>query len=152
MSEGMARAFQQLRLNEAACLGLREAIRPLVDSRVPLGKVVDFCQRLYCAHYSLESDPDCEVADFPIDIDEIMIINNYVSSEDGEWAKDVLHQTRQVLYELTTGHEAVRLASSKDAKLLFEGVTLDPDEAIKPPAPEEPEEDKSERPGEEKVV
>ncbi len=149
MGEDMARAFQHLRLTGDICLGLREAVRP---SDGPPGRVEDFCTRLYLAHFSLESDPDRKVADFPLDVAEIMIINNHVSSEDGEWAKDVLHQTRQVLYELTTGHEAVRLASSKDADSLFEGVTLDPDEAAKPPTPEEPEEEKPEELEEEKAV
>lgn len=145
MNEDMVRAFQQLRLTDEICLGLRESIRPLVDSDIQPSKVEDFCNRLYLAHYSLESDPDRKVVNFPIDVDEIMIFNNDVSVEDGAWAKDVLHQTRQVLYELTTGHEAVRLASSKDAGLLFEGLTLDPDE-------EKPEEEKPKELGEEKGV
>jgi hypothetical protein len=126
----VARAYKQLRLDMATCLGLREAIRPGEhvedDSTSP---VEDFCRRLYLALYSLEADPDLEAVDFPVRVCDVMIINNFVSAEDGDWAKDVLHQTRQVLYEHTSGKEAVRLASSKDSKLVLEGLTLDPDAA-----------------------
>lgn len=148
----VARSYQHLRLNKDMCLGLREAVRPLID---PIGtgpdgssRMEDFCARLYLAHYSLESDPDLEDVDFPIDQHEIMIINNFVSVEDGEWAKAVLHQTRQVLYELITGHEAVRLASSKDVHHLLDDVNLGPIDAN---ALEEPEEQGPEEPNGEKV-
>lgn len=136
----MARAFTQLRLTRDICLGLREAIRPLNDPGGPPSRVADFCTRLYLAHYALEADPDLKDVDFPVDQAEIMIINNFVSAEDGEWAKDILHQTRQVLYELTTGHEAVRLASSEDVQRLeLGGLNLDPVEADLLAAPEESE-------------
>lgn len=134
MGDEMARTFQQLRLTRDACLGLREAIRPLNETAYTARKVAEFCTRLYLAFYNLEADPDLEYTDFAIDQDEVMIINHFVSAEDGEWAKDILHQTRQVLYELITGREAVRLASSEDAAQLFEGLTLDPE------TPSEPEE------------
>ncbi len=137
----MVRAYQQLRLDMNTCLGLREAIRPGVpeegDSSTSL--VEDFCRRLYLAHYSLEADPDLETINFPVGVCEVMLINNFVSAEDGDWAKDILHQTRQVLYEHTRGKEAVRLASSADSKLVLEGLTLDPD-AVPEPEPEEPDE------------
>ena len=142
MSEAMARVFQHLRLNEAACLGLREAVRPFVGpADWPTRAVADFCERLYLAHFSLESDPDCQTVDFPVNQDEIMLINNFVSGEDGEWAKDVLHQTRQVLYELTSGKPAIRLASVAEAKSVYAdlNMTLDPDKAARPPASEESE-------------
>lgn len=134
----MTRLFKHLSLNKAACEGLREAIRPFAIITIHQEEV-KFCTRLYLTLYSLEADPDLEYVDFIVDVDEIMIINNYVSLEDGDWAKDVLHQTRQVLYELTTGHEAVRLASSKYAESLFEGVTLDPDLESPPEQPEDSE-------------
>jgi hypothetical protein len=131
----MGRAFTQLWLTRDICIGLREAIRPFGESAyLPHGTVREFCIRLYRAHYSLEADPDREAVDFPVDHDEVLVINNFVSVEDGDWAKDVLHQTRQVLYELDTGHEAVRLASAEDVAQMFDGVTLDPDK--KPTDPE----------------
>lgn len=123
MGDEMARQFRHLRLSRDVCLGLREAIRPLSGLR----KAHAFCVRLYLGFYRLESDPDLETVDLEVDEDDLMIINQFVSAEEGDWAKDVLHQTRQVLYELTTGREAVRLASSQDAAQLFEGVNLDPD-------------------------
>lgn len=132
----MARAFLKLRLDKDMCIGLREAIRPGVQEDIAhSSRVEEFCRRLYLAHYSLEADPDMSMVDFVVEAHEIMIINNFVSVEDGAWAKDVLHQTRQVLYELNTGHEAVRLASSKDASQLLKGMTLDPD---KEPSLDEP--------------
>lgn len=124
----MARAYQHLRLDMPTCLGLREVIRPGVHDEDDSARQVEvFCRRLYLAMYALEADPDLETIDFAIQSSEVMIINNFVSAEDGDWAKDVLHQTRQVLYELTTGREAVRLASSADSKLVLDGVSLDPD-------------------------
>ncbi len=134
----MVRKYRHLRLDQDMCLGLREAVRPLADLIGPDRShgTVDFCARLYLAHYSLESDPDLVAVDLPINRDDIMNINNFVSVEDGEWAKAVLHQTRQVLYELTTGHEAVRLASSADVHHLLDDVSLESRE------PEEPEGEK----------
>jgi hypothetical protein len=130
----MGRAFTQLRLTRDICIGLREAIRPFGESAyLPHGTVREFCIRLYRAHYLLEADSDLEAIDFPLDRDEVLVINNFVSVEDGDWAKDVLHQTRQALYELDTGREAVRLASAEEVERMFESVTLDPDKG-----PEEP--------------
>ncbi len=144
MVDSMARAYQHLRLDMVACLGLRESIRPGVQEDDDAAiRVEEFCRRLYLAFYSLEADPDLETIDFPLNPHEVMLINNFVSAEDGDWAKDILHQTRQVLYELTTGHEAVRLASSADSKLVIEGLTLDPD-AEPQPAPEPKSDDSSE--------
>ena len=134
----MTRQFQTLRLDKDMCVGLREAIRPGVQEDIThASRVEEFCRRLYLAHYSLEANPDLSMVDFAIESHEVMIINNFVSVEDGAWAKDVLHQTRQVLYELSTGHEAVRLASMKDVDQLFTGLSLDPD---KEPSSDEPEE------------
>jgi hypothetical protein len=113
--------------------------------------VKDFCARLYLAHFSLESDPDLEDVDFSVDQDEVMIINNFVSAEDGEWAKGILHQTRQVLYELITGREAVRLASHEDVQRLgVSELNLDPADEDAPDQSEEPQ--GSEEEGEEVKV
>lgn len=126
------------------CHGLREAIRPGAQAEGDTAnRVEEFCRRLYLAFYSLEADPDLETIDFPLGVAEVMLINNFVSAEDGDWAKEILHQTRQVLYELTTGHEAVRLASSADSKLVLDGMTLDP--TVDPaPSVTEPEPENSE--------
>ncbi len=124
----MVRAYQQLRLDMAACFGLREAIRPGEHAEEEsTSSVEDFCRRLYLAFYALEADPDLKTINFPLRAAEVMLINNFVSAEDGDWAKDILHQTRQVLYEHTSGKEAVLLASSSDSNLILDGMTLDPD-------------------------
>lgn len=146
MADSMVRSYQHLRLDIPACFGLREAIRPGVqEDRDTASRVEEFCRRLYLAFYALEADPDLATIAFPIGDAEVMLINNFVSAEDGDWAKDILHQTRQVLYELTTGHEAVRLASSADSKLVLDGLTLDPTVDPEPSVTEpEPETDDSE--------
>ncbi len=137
----MVRSYQHLRMDMVTCCGLREAIRPGVqEDSDSTSRVEEFCRRLYLAFYSLEADPDLATVNFPLQSSEVMLINNFVSAEDGDWAKDILHQTRQVLYELTSGKEAVRLASSSDSKLVLDGLTLDPDVE---PGPE-PESDDSE--------
>jgi hypothetical protein len=122
----MPRAFKQLRLTLAMCGGLREAIRPLEETSHSPAAVVDFCRRLYLALYSLEADPELGAVDFPVSEDEIMIINNFLSAEDGDWAGQVLAQTRQVLFELTTGSESVLLASDKDVAAALDAVVLPP--------------------------
>ena len=124
----MGRQFQHLRLSREACLGLREAVRPFADTHAETSQMVKLCIRLYLALYRLEADPDLETVDLRVDQDEVLIVNHFVSVEDGDWAKDILHQTRQALFELATGREAVRLASSEDAGKLFEGVNLDLDQ------------------------
>ena len=115
----MSRLFQHLILNRTACQGLREAVRPFSDEDAP-----GFCMKFYDVFYDLEADIDKETVDLSISIEDIMLINNFVSAEDGNWAKDVLHQTRQVLYELTTKKEAVQLASTH----LLEGIEINLDE------------------------
>ncbi len=116
----MVRAFCSLRLTQQACLGLREAIRPLGDIAYSQTVVVDFCRRLYLALRTLEADPELEAVDLLISEEEIMVINNFLSAEDGAWAGDVLLQTRQALFELTTGRDAVVLVSREEKQKLFE--------------------------------
>lgn len=115
----MVRRFQSIWLTRPSCLGLREAIRPLAETSHSPRLVVDFCRRLYLALHSLEADPDREAADLSLSEDEVMVINNFVSAQDGDWAADVLLQTRQVLFELTTGREAIQLVSAEEAEKLF---------------------------------
>jgi len=125
----VTREYQHLLLDKLMCEGLREAIRPLVSTSYSPRLVLDFCERLYLAFYSLESDPEKETVDFPIDLEELMVINNFLSSQDGDWAVALLHQTRQVVYELTMQKAAMKLAFSSDVEKLF------PD-----PTPEKPPE------------
>lgn len=125
MGEDMGRKFQHLKLNQVACAGLRESIRPLTVTVYDQSVMFDFCTRLYLAHYQLEQDPDLEYVDFECSKSDVMLINHFVSSQNGKWAEDVLHQSRQVLYELTTNRQAVRLASSKEAARLLDGVRID---------------------------
>lgn len=127
MGDEMAREFRQLRLSKAMCAGLREVIRPPIDHPRTTEGVNAFCRRLYLAYYAFEADPDLAHASFAVNEADLMIINHFVSSEDGEWAQDVLHQTRQVLYELDTGKDAVRLAASEDVHKLI-GNTEQPSE------------------------
>ncbi len=117
MDDEMSREYRQLCLSKAMCAGLREGIRPPIDRSGPPDGVEDFCRRLYLAYYTFEADPDLDHASFAVNDDDLMIINHFVSSEDGDWAKDVLHQTRQVLYELDTGKVAVRLAANEDVTI-----------------------------------
>lgn len=151
MDDEMSREYRQLRLDQAMCAGLREIIRPPIDRSGPPDGVEGFCRRLYLAYYFFEADPDLDHASFAVNEADIMIINHFVSAEDGEWAKDVLHQTRQVLYELTTGKEAVRLAAAEDVERLVGEMTLDPDGAPPPEESEVLEEDEEPKPEGEKL-
>ncbi len=126
MGEEMTRQFKQLRLDKAMCAGLREIIRPSLDREGPPDGVEGFCRRLYRTYYSFEADPDLVTTSFPVNDEDLMIINHFLSTEDGEWAADILHQTRQVLYEMETGKAAVRLAANEDVERLVGQMTLDP--------------------------
>ena len=126
MGEEMTRQFKHLRLDKAMCAGLRELIRPPLDRSGPPDGVEGFCRRLYRTYYLFEADPDLTTASFAANDEDLMIVNHFLSAEDGEWAADILHQTRQVLYEMETGKEAVRLAASGDVERLVGQMTLDP--------------------------
>lgn len=115
----LGRQLRSLKLDRVACAGLREAVRPY--SAQPYS--INFCVRLYRCYYLLEADPDLEVAHLEMLPNDILLINQFLSAEDGNWAKEVLHQTRQALYELDTGKEAVRLASHEEVEKLL---TSDP--------------------------
>lgn len=129
----MGRVFGQLRLTRDMCAGLRETVRPFrqVDRDET---AAPFCDRLYAAYYALEADVDLGAVDFPVDAGDVMLINDCVSAEEGDWARDVLHQTRQALHELRTGKHAVRLAPADETDKLLVGLHLDPDA----PSPTQP--------------
>ena len=120
----MSRLFQHLLLNKVACQGLREAIRPLAHTESILYDSLRFCKNLYAVFYTLESAADLETVDLRITVEDIMLINNFVSVEDGAWAKDILSQTRQVFYELQTGKDATSLISAADTEHLLEGIEI----------------------------
>ena len=129
----MKRPFCGIRLTLPVALALREAIRPLF--LVPGGEepfAIRFCHALYLSIYQLESDPEVTEIEFPLLLSDVLLLNQYISSEDGDWAKDLLHQTRQALYELHTGKEAVRLASQAEVEALLikkpSGLELIPEE------------------------
>ncbi len=127
------RQYQHLLLDVAMCRGLRESVRPLTDgTSIAGGTIREFCERLYLAYYELERDPDLAAIDFAIDLDDVLLINHFVSAEDGDSAEALLAQTRMVLYEFKAKKPAVSLASSKDAALLFE-FEADPSKEPEPP-------------------
>lgn len=130
----MGRAFQQLKLSREDCGGLRESLRPLTPVLYDQTILIDLCERLYLAFYHLESDPDLATIDFAVTVEDLMLINHFVSAEEGGWAKGLLHQTRQALYELRSNKEAVRLASAQDTARLLDGIPIDlemPDTGVK---------------------
>jgi len=123
----VARPFAGIKLTRDHCAGLREVVRPYNEIELDPRIVEDFCERLYLAYYMLEADPDIEAVGFPISHDEVMVINHFVSAEDGGWSAELLHQTRQALYEQSTGKDAVRLASSEETHALFQDTALEGD-------------------------
>lgn len=89
---------------------LREAIRPLAET--PYGQIIiiKFCEKLYSVLLHFETRQVVEVAVMPLTVEEVMIINHFIGVEDGDWARDLLEQTRAVLYEWSTGKSPVYLA------------------------------------------
>jgi len=123
----VTRPFSGLKLTLGLCALLREAVKPYNETELDPRIIEDFCVRLYLAYYALEADPDIDAVGFPVSQDEILVINHFLSDQDSELAGELLHQTRQALYELTTGKEAVRLASSEETHALFEDIAREGD-------------------------
>ena len=67
-----------------------------------------------------------------------MLINNFLHSEDGDWASNVLEQTRQAWFELVTESPVVQLASKEESDALFKDLVT-PGENV-PAVVEDPEE------------
>jgi hypothetical protein len=93
----------ELELNDA--LLLRDAIRPLakVEPYEP-ASLIRFCQKLYTAILKLKAE-ECETVNVPLEEQEAMFLNQFVSNEDWGNALPILEQSWLVLYELQ--HQAV---------------------------------------------
>lgn len=121
------REFASLCLTVADCLYLREAIRPYptTSESIPPTALQEFCRRLYLALHWLESDPRQTEVNFPVGETDIFVINQYLSVEDNDRARSLLHQTRQAFYETDSGKPSITIASDEEMKRLLSGVTLD---------------------------
>lgn len=118
----MSRKFQCLSLTRQQFCALREALKPYETGLTDKDREAlnSLCLEVYRALYLFDADQDRKLADLRMSEAWIMFINRCVSQEDGDWALDLLHQTRQALYEMDTGREAIRLASNEDIARLMD--------------------------------
>ena len=115
----MGQSFLRLTLTD--CAGLREAIPPLPDTNLQ-SATSHFCERLYLLYYQLESNPELEYLNFEVTAEDIMIINNSVSSEAGDWARALLQQTREAFYEIITRKD---IKTDRAFEQLVKGIDLE---------------------------
>ncbi len=93
-----------------------------------------FCVYLYILMHALETDPDVGWLPFPLEVYDILLINQYLSAADGVEALDLLQQSRAALYELESGETSVSLAASGRVAAIFDvEVRENPEETEKPP-------------------
>ena len=84
----------------------------------------------------IEEPADREPRPLALEREDVIIINQFLSEQDGDWAKDVLMQTRRALYELRTG---VLPGWTAESEKVWRGATTDkPPDDVRPadPGPE----------------
>ena len=86
--------------------GLREAVRPLsMPPSAPFDPMsqVHLHEKILLLLVAFDTSAELEERPLILAREEVLIINQFLSEQDGDWAKDVLMQTRRALYELRTG-------------------------------------------------
>ena len=112
-------------------IGLREAVRPL---SMPPGAPFDPLSQVHLHEkillllvaFDTSSEPD--VRPLVLTREDVLFINQFLSIQDGDWAKSVLMQTRRALYELRTG---VLPGWQANSEKVWRGATMEqpPDDA-----------------------
>jgi len=106
-------------------IGLREAIRPL---GMPPGAPFDAMSQLHLHEKILlllvafDTSSEQEARPLVLSREEVLVINQFLSVQDGDWANDVLMQTRRALYELRTG---VLPGWTANSEKVWRGATTD---------------------------
>lgn len=87
-------------------LGLRESMRPLgmsTNAVIEAVVLVLFHERVMLLLVQFETTPNMKTGDIVLTRDECLLISQFLSMQDGDWAQDVLKQARRALHELKTG-------------------------------------------------
>ena len=87
-------------------LGLREAMRPLAMSPTAIIEPVVlllFHEKVLLMLVEFEATATKIAHYLPLSREECLLISQFLSMQDGDWAADVLKQSRFVLYELKSG-------------------------------------------------
>lgn len=106
-------------------LGLREAMRPLASPpTAPIDPVVLllFHERVLLMLVAFETTPGMTKGEMALIRDECLLISQFLSMQDGDWAADVLKQARRALHEVRTG---VLPAFTQDMAHVWEGTTTE---------------------------
>ena len=96
-------------ITQAQAHGLRETVRPFsMPAPGPVDQVVQLLlhEKILFVLFGFDTQPaDSKVETLPLELcrEDVMIISQSVSMQDGDWARDVLRQARRALYELKTG-------------------------------------------------
>jgi len=118
-------------LNYTQAAGLREAVRPLsMPPAAPFDPMsqVHLHEKILLLLVAFDTSAELEERPLVLVREEVLIINQFLSEQDGDWAKDVLMQTRRALYELRTG---VLPGWTAESEKVWRGATTDnpPDDA-----------------------
>ena len=118
-------------LNQTQAAGLREAVRPLsMPPAAPFDPMsqVHLHEKILLLLVAFDTSAALEERPLVLVREEVLIINQFLSEQDGDWARDVLMQTRRALYELRTG---VLPGWTAESEKVWRGATTDtpPDDA-----------------------
>jgi hypothetical protein len=87
-------------------LGLREAMRPLSapsDGPIEAVALLLFHEKVMLLLVQFETTPGMAQGSLPLSREECLLISQFLSIHDGDWAADILKQSRRALYEVKTG-------------------------------------------------
>ena len=106
-------------------VGLREAIRPLsMPPSAPFDPLtqVHLHERILLLLVAFDTSAEAEVRPLVLTREEVIVINQFLSVQDGDWSKDVLMQSRRALYELRTG---VLPGWAENSEKVWRGATVE---------------------------
>lgn len=115
------RQFSCIELGLRDALLLRDAVRPLakVEPFDPITSI-RFCEKLYSAILKMKAN-DLETINVPLEEQEALFINQFVSNEDWDRALVLLEQTWLVLYELK--HQSAYPRPDADVSAVIERIS-----------------------------
>lgn len=96
----MTREFAHIELSGQDLLHLRDAVKPLSDCKpYDPACMLAFCRKVYYALLKQREEKRTYIS-MPLTVTDVMLLNHFLSTEDGLWALSLLEQTWHVLYEL----------------------------------------------------
>jgi hypothetical protein len=92
-------------LSHVQALGLREAIRPLgmpPGSPIEAGLLIALHEKILMVLVDFDTS-NATVLELELTREDVLLINQFLSQQDGDWAAAILRMARRALHELRTG-------------------------------------------------